>query len=123
MDIYSFVQMQPDALVVSANEHSVPNTEKNDVTVKKETKNSPPEHLPFKIVAELTPQDVYFLKKAKGAALVPTYAMKDKKERIVGAPLSIEADSTREFVDLLASPGVAESYPKGSFNRALEVMY
>ena len=54
---------------------------------------------------------------------MPTYAMKDKKERIVGAPLSIEADSTREFVDLLASPGVAESYPKGSFNRALEVMY
>ena len=94
-----------------------------DVAVVGALEQAPPEHHDFKIVAELRPQDAYFLQKTRGATIVPTYAVKGHKERVIGPPLSTESVSSQGFVHELASSRVAKKFPRGAYNRALEVIY
>lgn len=77
----------------------------------------------YKIVAEIRPQDAYFLHKTRGATVVPTYAMRGNKDRVQGSPLSIKANTSVEFAQLLRSSLVTAAFPKGSHNRALEIVY
>ncbi len=82
-----------------------------------------PNHHPFKIVAELRPQDAYFLQKTRGATVVPTYSIKGEKNRIIGSPLSISVESSEEYQRALHSSQVTSAFPEGSTDRALEVIY
>ena len=82
-----------------------------------------PDHHAFKIVAELRPQDAYFLQKTRGATVVPTYSMEGQKNRIIGSPLSISVESSQDYQRALHSSQVTSAFPKGSKDRALEVIY
>ena len=121
MDIFSYIQMDGENGIIAA----APDASKQDgdVQVTSSTDPNPPQHFDIKILAEIRPEDAHFLKQTRGATLVPTYAVKDKNDRVIGLPLSIKAQTTKEFVAALASGEVAASFPKGSFNKAIEVIY
>ena len=100
-----------------------PSKRNNDVVETTVVSEPPPEHHPFKIVAELRPQDAYFLQKTRGATIVPTYSIEGQKDRVIGSPLSIPASTSQEYQNVLRSSEVTSVFPRGSRNRALEVIY
>ena len=121
MDIFSYIQLNGEADDISV--PNPPTPQQNKVHITASTNPTPPQHFDVKILAELRPEDAFFLQKTRNATLVPTYAIKGKKERVIGAPLSIPGPTTRDFVKALASGDVDGSFPKDSFNRAIEVIY
>ena len=132
-DIFSLIQMDAgDGIMMGAAppppeprhpEATTDASNDEDAAVVGALERPPPEHHDFKIVAELRPQDAYFLQKTRGATIVPTYAVKGHKERVIGPPLTTESASSQGFVHELASSKVAGVFPKGAYNRALEVIY
>ena len=112
MDIYTFV---------STEENEVPI---EPATVKADSRHES-EHFEanFKIVAEIRPQDAYFLQKTRGATVVPTYALRGTQGRVQGSPLTIKADNSQEFSRALRSSLVTNAFPKQSHNKALEIVY
>tara|TARA_B100000900_G_scaffold250199_1_gene213118 strand:+ start:2648 stop:2986 length:339 start_codon:yes stop_codon:yes gene_type:complete len=112
MDIYSFVAVEDNEVPIE------PATVKADAQHENENFEAN-----FKIVAEIRPQDAYFLQKTRGATVVPTYALRGKEGRIQGSPLSIKADNSKEFSRALRSSLVTNAFPKHSHNKALEIVY
>jgi len=121
MDIFSYIQMDGENGIIAAAPDEP--AADNDVQITSSTDPARPKHFDIKILAEIRPEDAHFLKQTRGATLVPTYAVKDKDDRVIGLPLSIKAQTTKEFVAALASGEVAASFPEGSFNKAIEVIY
>lgn len=76
----------------------------------------------YKIVGELRPQDCFILQKLRNGVIVPTWEMSGTPGRQMGKVLKIAGDTSAEYTENLERAG-DYSFPEGSINRALEVIY
>ena len=121
MDTYEYVQMDGKREMATS-QILDDNKKDNSVKIIKEIYDEPNDHIPYKIIAQLSERDAYKFINEKNAIIMPTYAIRGKKHRIMGPPLSIEAESETAFVEK-GSGEARKTFPSDSYNRALEIIW